>query len=102
MNESVPRPTADRGRGPFRRVFSLRVYLFLLACLATLIALFYAVENWRGKRAWETYRRELEAKGVKLDWAAYIPGPVPDEQNLFKAPKITEWFIKASRRSSFS
>ncbi len=69
-------------------------YLFCLACLATLLALFYAVENRRGKRAWEQCRRELEAKGEVLDWNAYIPAPVSDEQNIFKAPRIAEWFVK--------
>ena len=105
MNESLPGPDADGERGWSRRVFSLRglrVGLFLVACLATLIALFYTVENWRGKRAWNAYRSELEAKGVQMDWAAYIPSPVPDDQNLFKAPRITEWFVKASRQSSLS
>lgn len=104
MNGSLPNLT-ERERGRFRRVFSmrgLRMGLFIFACLATLIALFYTVENWRGKRAWNTYRGELEAKGVKMDWAAYIPGPVPDDQNLFKAPGMTEWFVKASRQSSLS
>ena len=71
-------------------------YLFWLACLATLLGIFYAVEDWRGKRAWEKCRHELEAKGAVLDWNAYIPAPVPDEQNIFKAPKITEWFVKES------
>ena len=71
-----------------------RRWLFVLACLATLTGLFYAVENWRGKRAWEKCRRELEAKGAVIDWNAFIPAPVPDEQNIFKAPRMTEWFVK--------
>jgi hypothetical protein len=65
-----------------------------LVILATLIAVFYAEENWRGKRAWEKCKRDLEAKGEVLDWSAYIPAPVPDDQNVFKAPKIAEWFVK--------
>src|SRR5207244_3238450 len=44
-----------------------RCELIGLACLAVLIALFYAEENWRGKRAWENYEREWEAKGEKFD-----------------------------------
>jgi hypothetical protein len=71
-------------------------YLFCVACLATLLGVFYAVEDWRGKRAWEKCRRELEAKGAVLDWNAFIPALVPDEQNIFKAPKIAEWFVKES------
>ncbi len=43
-------------------------FLFGLACFATLIALFYAEENWRGKHDWEKYKREWEAKGEKFDF----------------------------------
>ncbi|MCX6915120.1 MAG: hypothetical protein NT167_19090 [Verrucomicrobia bacterium] len=77
-------------------------YLFWLACLATLLGIFYAVEDWRGKRAWEKCRLELEAKGAVLDWNAYIPAPVPNEQNIFKAPKMTEWFVKESWTGALS
>lgn len=71
-----------------------RRWLFGLACFATLVALFYAIEDWRGKRAWEKCRRELEAKGESFDWNAFIPAPVPDEQNIFKAPQMQEWFVR--------
>ena len=63
-----------------------------LAVLGTLVAVFYTVENWRGGRAWEQCRRELEARGEKLDWEAFIPQPLPDDQNFFKAPGMTAWF----------
>jgi hypothetical protein len=67
-----------------------------LVILATLIAVFYAEENWRGKRAWEKCKRDLEAKGEVLDWSAYIPAPIPDEQNIMKAPNMAKWFYKNS------
>lgn len=73
---------------------TLRRTLLVVAGLCTLSAMFYTMENWRGKRAWEKCRQELEAKGEMLDWAAYIPAPVPDDQNIFKAPKMQEWFVK--------
>jgi hypothetical protein len=57
------------------------------------LVLFYPVENWRGRRAWEKSQKELAAKGEVLDWDAYIPPPVSDEQNVFKAPHMAEWFI---------
>src|SRR5437016_1725052 len=79
---------------------NLRRTLLGLAILATLIALFYTEENWRGKRAWEHCERELEAKGAVLDWNAYIPPPMPDEQNIFKAPKMQEWFVGSSSELS--
>ncbi len=60
--------------------------LFALACFATLIALFYAEENWRGKHDWEKLKREWEAKGEKFDYASVVPPPVPDEQNFAMQP----------------
>jgi hypothetical protein len=73
-----------------------------LAILATLIAVFYTEEDWRGKRAWENYKRELEAKGLVLDWSKFIPPPVPDDQNFFKAPKMTDWFVKGQNGTELS
>jgi Bacterial type II secretion system protein G. len=64
----------------------LRRSLIALAVLATLIAIFYAEEDWRGKRAWENYKREWEAKDEKFDWQAFVPPSVPDDQNFFTAP----------------
>jgi hypothetical protein len=63
----------------------MRRILISLAILATLIAIFYAEEDWRGKRAWQNCKRELEAKGMVLDWDKFIPPPVPDDQNFFMA-----------------
>jgi hypothetical protein len=59
-----------------------------LLTLALLTASFYTEENWRGHRAWEKCRRELEARGERLDWAAYLPKQVPDAQNFFKTPLL--------------
>jgi hypothetical protein len=73
----------------------LRRWLFCVAALATLVGLFYAEENWRGERAFERSKRELAAKGVVLDWDKFIPPAVPDDQNVFKAPKMQEWFVHA-------
>ncbi len=81
---------------------TIRRALIVCACSVTLIALFYTVENWRGKRAWEQCKRELEAKGAVLDWSAYIPPPVPDDQNFFKAPGIeaADWVGRGSHELS--
>jgi len=65
-----------------------------LAGLIALILIFYAEEDWRGKRAWENCKRELEAKGEILDWNKFIPPPVPDDQNFFAASKMQEWFVE--------
>jgi hypothetical protein len=68
--------------------------LFSVLGLLLLIALFYAEENWRGKRAWENCKRQVEAEGGTLDWSEFIPPPVRDGQNFFSAPKMQEWLVK--------
>ena len=72
-----------------------RRILFALACFATLIALAYAEEDWRGWHAWNKFKHEWEAKGEKLDWQSVAPPPVPDEQNFAMAPIWVE-SIKAT------
>jgi hypothetical protein len=50
----------------FRWFFSRRTLgriLVGLAALVTLVALVCTEESWRGKRAWERYKHELEAQG---------------------------------------
>jgi hypothetical protein len=76
----------------FRWLFSWRIIrrmLITLAGLITLLALFITEENWRGKRAWENYKREWEAKGEKFDWHAFVPPSVPDDQNFFTTSFFT-------------
>ena len=63
-------------------------FLFGLACFITLVALFYAEEDWRGKHAWEEFKREWEAKGERFDRASVVPPPVPDEQNFALSPIV--------------
>ncbi|MDB6023975.1 MAG: hypothetical protein JWM68_198 [Verrucomicrobiales bacterium] len=87
--------TANSSSTP-RRWRIARRLLVTAAAVTTLIAVFYTVENWRGKRAWENSRRELEAKGEVIDWTKCIPAQVPDDQNIFKAPHMQEWFVRPS------
>ncbi len=85
----------------FRWLFSwrgIRSLLIVLAWTATLMALLYGEENWRGRRAWNKYRQELEARGEQLDYKAFIPKPVPDEQNFAATALIDSWFIKRTAR----
>lgn len=67
--------------------------LFAFACFATLIALFYAEEDWRGKHAWEQFKREWEAKGEKFDRASVVPPPVPDDQNFALTPVVASSYL---------
>lgn len=96
---SEPRPSLagslrrPRGRDRWRRLLPGFLGLILL------FAAIYAEEDWRGQRAWEHYKEVLRAKGEVLDWNAYIPAPVPDEQNVMKAPRMEEWFSVPSYRN---
>ena len=76
------------GRVP-RRLWSWRTGRAVLIALASMIALLAAVwmeEDWRGQRAWERYAREWEAKGERFKLAAFLPKPVPADQNFAATP----------------
>lgn len=73
---------------------------FTLAVLITLLAAVVVFENWRGHRAWQTYRAEQEAKGEVFDWRKLLPSPVPDEQNFAQTPllaKLTDYTYDPQR-----
>jgi hypothetical protein len=63
-----------------------------LVCLVSLIALVYAVENIRGKWAWQRFQAEWAAKGEKFDFAALTPPPVPDDQNFALTPVVASTY----------
>ena len=73
---------------PVRRLLArmlARRYL-VVGCLITLVALFYATENWRGRRAWQNFKHQREAQGERLDMASLVPTEVPPAQNFFDTP----------------
>ena len=79
MNETSPNYPDQPS---FRRRRQRRV-LIGLATVATLIALFYLAEDWRGKQAWASFKKAVETRGEVFDWSTRIPPPVPDGQNFF-------------------
>jgi len=73
---------------------------FVTAAIVTLIAAcFYAEENSRGVNAWTKCEREITARGESLNWDDFVPAPIPDDQNFYKAPMMTEWFVRGSTNS---
>ncbi|HEX9045572.1 MAG TPA: hypothetical protein VF988_00980 [Verrucomicrobiae bacterium] len=68
----------------------LRWGLIVLAVLVTLVAVLVTEENWRGKRAWENYKRQAQARGEQFDWKSVIPAKIPDDQNFLAAPGVME------------
>ena len=97
MNNQTQTTVSQRGSFArfFRWLFSGRIVrrmLIVFAWAVTIIALFYGVENWRGRSAWTKYRKQLEARGEVLDLKAFIPKPILDEQNFAATPLIKSWF----------
>ena len=71
-----------------------RHIFFTLVCCVTLMALLVAEENFRGKCAWENYRREHEARGEYLDLQHFVPPPMPDDENFAMTPLLARLFEK--------
>jgi len=65
---------------------NLKRSLFVLACVVTLVAIFYAEEDWRGWHAWNRFKQAWAAKGEHFDLASVVPPPAPDEQNFAMTP----------------
>jgi hypothetical protein len=86
---------------PIRRLLAwmLQRRLFSLACLVTLIGLFYAEEDWRGWHAWREFKQEWEAKGERLDRASVVPPPVPDDQNFALTPIVASSYLHVLDKS---
>jgi hypothetical protein len=70
-----------------------RRILFYLGVLVVFIGAFYLEEDLRGRAAWENCRLGFSARRRVLEWDAFIPPPLKDDQNIFKAPKMQEWFV---------
>ena len=65
-----------------------------IGCGSILLLLILArvEENWRGKRAWDNFRREWEAKGERFDFKAFVPPPVPADQNFALTPVVASCY----------
>ena len=84
-------PPLPRGRTSSLKKWAVRA-LIVLPALLVLVGLFYAFENYRGRRAWKIYAREAKQAGHKIELKEFTPAPVSDTDNIFKAPHIREWF----------
>ncbi|HOX57934.1 MAG TPA: hypothetical protein P5205_13215 [Candidatus Paceibacterota bacterium] len=90
---------------PFRRfcAWLLARKLLVLSSLITLVVLLYAVENWRGRQAWRSFKQAREAKGERFDLASFTPPPVPDSQNFFETPLWSDLrFVQTNGRVVWS
>jgi hypothetical protein len=67
-------------------------YVLVVLGLVSAVALFYGEENWRGRRAWERYQRELVLRGEPVAPAEVIPPRVPDSENFAMTPFLAPLF----------
>lgn len=56
------------------------------------VGVVWLVENRRGERAWDAYRLAAQSRGAKLDFADFIPPPLPDSENFAAIPLFAEIF----------
>lgn len=89
-NPQIDQPT----KPPRLRRFLVRL-VFVLVCLLTLLVACTIVEGFRGRAAWRAYAEEATARGVKLDFAAFIPPAIPDAENFASIP-IFEAIFRAA------
>ena len=82
------------------RIFTwhrIRRFLLVSVTVVTIYAVYCTEENWRWKRAWDGYLKQLAAQGVLVtlaDLDKYKPVPIPDDQNFWGAPylkQLTPW-----------
>ncbi len=91
---TVDSEARTRASGPLKWFVRLSLTgrcMVMAGLLFVTICAFFAEENWRGRRAWEHCRRELESKGA-LNWQKFIPAPIPDEQNFAAIPFLAPLF----------
>jgi hypothetical protein len=68
----------------------VRKILFPILVLITILALFIAEENWRGKRNWDSYAKTLVERGEPIFYKDIIPPAIPDEQNFAAIPFLKD------------
>lgn len=64
----------------------LRAGGFIALALLTLVALGYAIENWRGARAWAAEQARIQKGGEPLVWPDFLPPAPPPERNFAETP----------------
>ncbi len=78
----------------FYPIRALKWFLRGLVMFLLLLILFYVEEDWRGKRAWDQFHREWEAKGENFDYASLIPPAIPDDQNFALTPIVASCYSR--------
>lgn len=90
-------PSLPKQRRPLiiRLLLGLTIFALLLPVL---IPCLYLVEKYRGRAAWRAYETEAKARGVKLDFADFIPPKIPDAENFASIPIFDAAFRAADAK----
>ncbi|MBI1176461.1 hypothetical protein GC207_03375 [bacterium] len=88
-------PTFHRLAMRFRSPRFLGRLGIAIASVITLIALYFAYENWQGARAWKAVRNELQAQGEPLTFQELLPPMPPEDQNFAMTPLFKGIFDKS-------
>jgi hypothetical protein len=78
---------------------TLRRTLLILAVVATVVAAAWIEEDLRGEFALRRLEKECRDEGKTLDYSFYMPAPVPEAQNLFRAPAVLYFSHPAQRKA---
>jgi hypothetical protein len=66
-----------------------------------LLCVFFAEENWRGRKAWDDCRRDLGARHVEIDPQKFVPAPIPEDENFAATPFLAPLFDLNPRPRTF-
>ena len=67
-----------------------RGLIFTPVALASLVVSVHLIENWRGNRAWEDWKKSRKAQGDILEMSAFMLPPVPDSDNYATHPAVAK------------
>lgn len=99
MNEESNNNSGSKEKFPtFRRLAAPRFLKFggiAVLAIVTLIALFYAIENWRGAREWKRVETKLREKGIALSFEEFIPPLPPGDENFANIPFFKPLFDRS-------
>lgn len=73
----------------------LRRFAVVVVLLVVASCLIMHFSGRQTKSAWRRYKADLEARGERLDWRAWIPGPMPaDDENFAATPVLAAIAVK--------
>jgi hypothetical protein len=80
------------GLGGRRQIPKAWRYVLVVVGMIAFVALFYAEEDWRGRRAWQEYQQQLARRGEPINASQVVPAPVSDTENFAMTPFLAPLF----------